>query len=369
MRILVAASYAPSLLVFRGPLLRRLVDRGHEVLACAPAAESATIARLGELGVAYSEIPLSRAGMSPVQDARTLFSLLKVMSQFRPDRVLAYTAKPVIYSAMASRIGFPTRVFAMITGLGYAFGAESGRQRSVGALVRRMYRVALKNCAGVFFQNPDDHQLFAREGLLPEGVPVTLINGSGVDLHYYAPVPLPDTPVFLLIARLLADKGIREYVAAARAIKATVPEARFQVAGWIDPNPMSIHREELAAWEDEGVIEYLGALDDVRPALRGARFYVLPSYREGTPRTVLEAMAMGRPIITADAPGCRETVIHGRNGFLVPVRDVEALRSAMKRFIEEPDLAPRMGAESLKIAREKYDVHTVNAVILEAMAL
>jgi glycosyltransferase involved in cell wall biosynthesis len=369
MRILVVGSFAPSLLVFRGPLLRSLKENGHTVLACAPKASPEIVTRLEELGIEYVDLPLSRAGLNPLRDAATIRALGRIMHRFQPERVLAYTAKPVIYSAFAARLGGRPQVYGMITGLGYAFGQESGRQRLVGRLVRRMYRVALQNCAGIFFQNPDDRELFSQAGLLPEDTPVTLINGSGVDLDYYAPVPLPDAPVFLLIARLLADKGIREYVAAARAVKAKFPEARFQLAGWIDPNPMSIRREELAAWQEEGVIEYLGALDDVRPALAGARFYVLPSYREGTPRTVLEAMAMGRPVITTDAPGCRETVVDGDNGFLVPVKNIKALQAAMEKVLVDPDLAERMGNAGLQRARDKYDVHKVNAVIMEAMGL
>jgi glycosyltransferase involved in cell wall biosynthesis len=219
------------------------------------------------------------------------------------------------------------------------------------------------------FQNPDDRNLFVASGLVPSTLPVTLINGSGVDLAAYSPCPLPDEPVFLLIARLLADKGLREYQRAARRLKARYPRARFLLAGDLDPNPLSISAEELAKWRADGAIEYLGRLEDVRPAYAAALVYVLPSYREGTPRTVLEAMAMGRPIVTTDAPGCRETVVDGVNGFLVPVRDDAALETALERFILDPSLADRMGRESLAIAREKYDVHKVNAVIMAAMNL
>lgn len=369
MRVLVVASYAPSLILFRGPLLRALAERGHQVVACAPDADKELSSQLGSLGVEYRSIPLTRAGMNPLRDLGSVRALVKIMSAFKPDRVLAYTAKPVIYSALAARRSGQARPHAMITGLGYAFGSHSGRQRVVGSLVRRMYRTALKTCAGVFFQNPDDYQLFTKEGLLPQRVPVTLINGSGVDLDHYAPQSLPATPIFLLIARLLADKGIREYVEAARAVKRNFPEARFQMAGWLDSNPMAISGAELESWQAEGIVEYLGHLEDVRPALAGARIYVLPSYREGTPRTVLEAMAVGRPVITTDAPGCRETVVDGESGLLVPVRDSKALQYAMEKLLTNPELAERMGQVGLQRAREKYDVQKVNAVIMDAMGL
>jgi glycosyltransferase involved in cell wall biosynthesis len=324
---------------------------------------------LSEWGIAFRSIPLARAGLSPIGDLQTLSALRLLIRREKPELILAYTAKPVIYANLASRLETGPPVFSLITGLGYGFGSASIRQKAVSRVVQTLYRHALKRSAGVFFQNGDDEGVFRSMGLLPPHVPVTVVNGSGVDLDWYLPRPLPKQPVFLLVARLLADKGIREFVTAARQLKQQYPHARFQIVGDLDPNPMSVSQKEVMQWGEGGAIEYLGELEDIRPAMANAKVYVLPSYREGTPRTVLEAMAMGRPIITTDAPGCRETVVHGRNGFLVPVRDVEALRVAMERFIVEPELASTMGAESLTIARDKYDVHKVNAVILQAMGL
>jgi glycosyltransferase involved in cell wall biosynthesis len=369
LRIIVIGSLARSLLNFRGPLLKTLVEHGHDVIACAPDAPPEVRSGLLGLGVCYRYIPLARAGLNPWGDLQTLLGLKRLFREERPDRVLAYTAKPVIYACLAaSGCGSPP-VHAMITGLGYGFGGLSRRQRLIGRIVQGLYRMALRRAVGVMFQNPDDRDLFVASGLVAPTLPVTLINGSGVDLSAYPPGPLPDEPVFLLIARLLADKGLREYQRAARRLKTRYPRARFLLAGDLDPNPLSIDAKELAAWQADGAIEYLGHLDDVRPAFAAARVYVLPSYREGTPRTVLEAMAMGRPIVATDAPGCRETVVDGLNGFLVPVRDDVALETAMERFILDPSLAERMGRESLAIAREKYDVHKVNAVIMAAMGL
>jgi len=369
MRLLVIGGLARSLLNFRGPLLKTLIEHGHEVIACAPDAPPDVRAGLAALGARYRHIPLARAGLNPLADLQTLRALRRLFREEQPDRILAYTAKPVIYSGLAARLSGHPAIYAMITGLGYGFGGLSRRQRLIGRLVQTLYRQALHGTAGVLFQNPDDRDLFVRLRLVPPHVLLTLINGSGVDLTAYAPRPLPETPTFLLIARLLADKGLREYHRAAQRLKARHPHARFLLAGDIDPNPLSIRATELADWQADGAIEYLGHLDDVRPAFAAARIYVLPSYREGTPRTVLEAMAMGRPIVTTDAPGCRETVIDGVNGYQVPVRDDAALEHAMERFILQPDLAERMGAESLRLAREKYDVHKVNAVILNAMGL
>ena len=367
MKVLVIGGYAPSLLNFRGPLLSALASRGHDVVACAPEIDDEVRAGIEALGARAQQIPLTRAGIHPGADFRTYRALRGLIRAECPARILAYTAKPVIYGNLAAGRRF--RVHSMITGLGYAFGTASLRQRLVGGVVRRLYRGALSRSDGIFFQNPDDRALFERYRLVPRHVPVTMINGSGVDLEWYRPQPLPEEPVFLLVARLLADKGISEYVEAARRLKARWPAARFQLAGWMDPNPMNVQPEELAGWQRSGVIEYLGHLDDVRPAYAGCRVYVLPSYREGTPRTVLEAMATGRPVVTTDAPGCRETVVDGESGLLVPVQDSDALERAMERFLAEPALAGRMGAKALARVREKYDVNKVNQVILDAMEL
>jgi glycosyltransferase involved in cell wall biosynthesis len=221
----------------------------------------------------------------------------------------------------------------------------------------------------VFFQNPDDQGLFKELGLL-NGVNSVVVNGSGVDLSYYTAQPmLSHVPKFLMIARLLGDKGVREYAQAAMQLKAQNPSAVFQLAGWIDENPNAIAQHELDAWVNSGAIEYLGKLADVRPALTGCSVYVLPSYREGTPRSVLEAMATGRAVITTDAPGCRETVKHGVNGLLVPIKDAPALAEAMQTCINEPLMVAHMAQESLQLAIEKYDVNKVNIHMLDEMGL
>ncbi|MDX1541447.1 MAG: glycosyltransferase, partial [Geminicoccaceae bacterium] len=198
-----------------------------------------------------------------------------------------------------------------------------------------------------------------------------LINGSGVDLRQFSPAPFPATPTFLLIARFLVEKGVRDFVEAARLVRSRHPNVRFVLVGGPDEaNPSSIGRAELQGWLDEGIVENPGWLDDVRPAIAASSVYVLPSYyREGTPRTILEALAMGRPVVTTDAPGCRETVRHGVNGWLVPPRDPKALAAALLTFLDDPEPVARMGAESLALAREKYDVDKVNDVMLAAMDL
>jgi glycosyltransferase involved in cell wall biosynthesis len=221
----------------------------------------------------------------------------------------------------------------------------------------------------VIFQNPDNRQVFVERGIVE--LPRTLIvHGSGVNVEHFSPAPLSQgEPVFLLIARLLGDKGIREYVRAAALLKEKYPAVVLQLVGPDDPSPDGIPLDEVKKWHEAGVIQYLGSTKDVRPYLAQCHVYVLPSYHEGTPRSVLEAMAMGRPVVTTDAPGCRETVQPGENGYLVPTRDAEALARAMERFILEPGLIGEMGSRSRRIAEQKYDVHKVNAVILQGMGL
>lgn len=370
-RVILVGGLAESLVNFRGALLRDLATKGFEIFACAPSAPNAVRAFLSSLGVEYVDVPIVRAGLNPFGDLRTLRALQRVIEEKSPDTILAYTAKPVIYSGFAAKRAKNPRFFAMITGLGYAFGGETLQQRLVGRLVESLYRRALDGASGVMFQNPDDLDLFREKRILQADAPVRVINGSGVDLRHYTPQPLPTRPVFLLIARLLAEKGVREYYEAARVVKGRYPEARFRLVGGLDPNPSSVTAPELQRWQREGVIEYLGEVDDVRPALAASRVYVLPSYyREGTPRTILEALATGRPVITTDAPGCRETVTDGVNGYRVPPRDAGALAHAMIRMIEAPHSEiERMADASLQIARERYAVDLVNADILEFMGL
>jgi glycosyltransferase involved in cell wall biosynthesis len=372
-RILIVGSFAESLITFRGPLLEALVAAGHEVFACAPSASSEIRARLSAMGVTYRDVPMNRTGLNPAQDLMTLAHLIGLMRELRPEIFLGYTIKPVIYGALAAAVAGVPRRYAMITGVGYAFAAgpedQSPGRRLIGHIARSLYGLGLGVCERVFFQNPDDRDLFVSLGLIKDATRTVIVNGSGVDLSHYEVAPLPESTDFLLIARLLKDKGIGEYVEAARILRRRYDHPRFRLVGWIDDNPMAIDRTELDRWVAEGIIDYLGRLDDVRPAIADCAVYVLPSYREGTPRTVLEAMAMGRPVITTDAPGCRETIVDGESGYLVPVADAEGLAEAMGRFIDDPSLIETMGARARARAEEKYDVHRVNDVILSTMGL
>ncbi|MEX0387409.1 glycosyltransferase family 4 protein [Spiribacter onubensis] len=373
MKILILGSISRSLLNFRGPLIQRLRERGYNVTTYTVADEnSSKVAEtLKDWGVEYHTVDIARGGTNPLADIRTRLAIQGLLREARPDVLLAYTSKPVIYGGLAAQAVAGVRFFPMITGLGYAFTPAAGaKRRFLRFLLTQLYRRSLRGAERVIFQNPDDQAMFTELGLLPNPECAARVHGSGVDCEAFPSSPLPEAPVFLMLARLVADKGVREYVEAARRVRAVHPDARFRLAGGLDPNPASVSQAELDAWIAEGVIDYLGPVHPVQPELTNCRYYVLPSYREGTPRSVLEAMATGRPIITTDAPGCRETLEHGVNGLLVPPRDPDALASAMLELLSAPEKRSQsMADESLRMARERFDVHRVNDEILAVLGL
>ncbi|MEY3025810.1 MAG: hypothetical protein RLZZ238_707 [Planctomycetota bacterium] len=360
-----------NVLAFRGALIRDLVARGHRVTVSTPTPverdPAVVAAEIEALGASCEFSPIDRTGVNPLREraARAYFRAL--FGRLRPDGVFAANPKPVFHAIPAARAaGVPHRV-AMVTGLGYAFISQSLRARVLRAVAARLYRRAMRDTTTVFFQNADDRREFEARGLLPEGTAVRMSAGSGVDLARFPQVSAPGgPPVFLMVARLLGDKGVREFVEAARIVRAEMPACRFRIAGWIDANPAAIARHELDAWLREGVVEYAGRLDDIRPELAACSVFVLPSYREGTPKSTLEALATGRPVVTTDAPGCRETVVDGDNGLLVPPRDARALAAACLALARDPALRARMGDASRALAA-KFDAHAVNAAILDAL--
>lgn len=371
--ICIIGNQAFSLMNFRGPLISDMVRKGIEVIALAPDYDEAIKKSVRALGAEPVDFSLSRTGMNPLRDGADMVRLALLLRKLKPDITLGYAIKPVIYGTLAAWVARVPRRFAMIEGLGYVFippeGAETLKRRGLRVAVSLLYAAALRRANLVFFLNKDDIDEFSKRRLVPPGK-VFLLGGIGVDLSEWRRSPPVTEPVtFLLAARLLREKGIVEYAEAARIVKAKYPEARFILLGGLDTNPGALPRAEVESWAKEGVIQWPGHVADVRHWLTQTSVYVLPSYREGVPRSTQEAMAMARPVITTDVPGCRETVIDGENGFLVPVRDPAALAAAMERFVLKPYQIAEMGQASRRIAEERFDVRKINQAILQEMGL
>lgn len=368
-RVALFGGLAHSLVNFRGPLIQELIRRGHEVFTISGGIDEGVVATLRGYGAHPVSIQFGRTSLNPAQALKEKRRLTELLKEIKADVLLAYTIKPIVLGVPAARKAGVERIVSLVTGLGYAFTGGREPKRLVSrAAATVLYRRAFSLSDLAVFQNPDDRADFARMGILPRKTRTGLINGSGVDVGHFAPSPPPASPSFLLIARLLGDKGVREYGQAARRLKQLHPQVRISLAGPLGHEPDAITPQELQSLVDAGV-DYLGPLADVRPAIAEHSVYVLPSYREGTPRSVLEALAIGRAIVTTDAPGCRETVAAGINGLLVPPRDAGGLEAAMLSMIEQPQLLAEMGRQSRQIAEQRFDVHKVNADLLRLAGL
>ena len=371
-RLALITSQAFSLSNFRGPLIAALTTLGVEVFAIAPDFDEQTRASVRSLGAVPVDCALSRTGMNPLSDVVSVLRLAILLRRLKIEASLAYFIKPVIFGNLAAFFARVPKRFCMIEGMGYVFTPSTGRQSAkrkvLRSVVSLLYKWSLKRADAVFLLNDDDIDEMVRRGLV-QPAQVVKLNGIGVDLADWLPAIAVNEPMtFLLAARLLREKGILEYAEAARIVKSKYPNTRFILLGGVDPNPGSLNTHEVSEWVNEGLLEWPGHVP-VQPWLAQTSVYVLPSYREGVPRSTQEAMAMGRAVITTDAPGCRETVVEGQNGFLVPVRDAAALADAMMRFIKQPELIETMGKASRALAVERFDVHKVNAVILATMGI
>jgi len=355
-RIAFVANTAWNLWNFRHSLLEMLGNDEFELVCLAP--EDGFQEKLrGIKNLRFIPLKhLSRKSLSPFGNLQTLREIAGMLRREKPDLAIFYTVKPNIFGSLAARLaGIPA--VASVEGMGYAATASP----FLGRLIFALYRLAFRFVKKVVFLNHDDQAEFLRRSIVP--IHKTLvIKGTGVDINYFRPTKESvQSSVFLYIGRLLSDKGIREFVQAARQVKENATEARFQILGSPDAdNPASIEPEELRHWVENQQIEYLGQTDDVRPFIARASVVVLPSYREGMPRALLEGMAMGKPVITTDSVGCRDTVEEGKNGFIVPSENAEALASAMSRFLQlSPEVQDAMGRHSRQKAVAEFSNETV----------
>ena len=358
-KVVIAANTVWSIVNFRSGLIRALVESGYEVVTVAPPDEYA--ARLPDMGCRYIPLPIDGGGTHPGRDLLLLWRLWRLLRRERPDVFLGYTVKPNVYGSLAARaMGIPA--INTITGLGTVFI----NQNWLTLLVRGLYRLALRRSAMVFFLNDHDRQEFVDGGLV-ERKKTSKIPGEGVNLERFKLAPLPahgDRFQFLLIGRMLWDKGVGEYVEAARILKRRCARAEFCLLGFLDvQNPAAIPRKQMDAWVAEGAVSYLGVSDDVREMIAAAHCIVLPSfYREGVPRTLLEAAAMGRPLITTDNVGCREVVDDGVNGFLCRARDAGDLADKMEQMLA---VSEEERAEMGRRGREKMEREFDERIVID----
>lgn len=368
--IIIIGVSARSLVNFRGELIRLFIHMGHKVLAVASGANDDDINEIESLGAHYVEAPSERTGTNVFVDLKTMNFYRKLFYEIRPEYVISYTIKPVIWSGIALASNNYTNFTALITGLGYSFQGLSLKRKVIRIIVSFLYKLSLKRADQVIFQNNEDLTYFVEKKIV-SNLKVNTIPGSGVPIHHFAQKPLRTPPIiFLMISRLLKEKGIYQFFEAARQVKMRFPEARFQLLGGLDQSPDGINQRQLNELSNLDYVEYLGETQDVRPYIENCHVFVLPSYyREGLPRTILEAMSVGRAVLTTDHSGCRDAIVEGCNGWLVPVQDSNALVEKMVWFIENPNKTELMGLASRQIIKERFDVRKVNDKILEIIRL
>lgn len=351
---------------FRGDLVKRIIESGYEVVVTGP--NRIDVDKIEALGARFIEVPIDKNGVDPRADIRYQKALEKIFREEKPDVVLGYTSKPVIYGSIAAKKAKVPHIAAMVTGAGYAFTAKTAKARVIKLIMSVLYKRAFR-CADVaIFQNADDRDQFVKEKLV-RAEKCKIVNGSGVNMEKFSLTPYPENITFFMLSRVMYSKGIREYLRACEIVKEKHPQVRCMLLGACEGIQDSLSQEQLQPYIDRGIIEHFGETDRVADYYAQCSVYVLPSYREGTPRTVLEAMAMGRAVITTDAPGCRETVLDGQTGFLVPVRDGETVAEKMLQFIEKPELVETMGRKSYEYCRDKFDVHKVNKTMCEYLKI
>lgn len=342
---------------FRGDLVKKIIASGYEVIVTGPNRDN--VEKIEALGARFVEIPMNKNGVNPVKDLEYQKALCDLFKREKPDVILGYTSKPVIYGSIAAKKAGVPHIAAMVTGAGYAFTAKTKKAKIIKAIMSVLYKKAFR-CADVaIFQNDDDKEQFVRAHLV-KAEKCRIVNGSGVNTEKFPVVPYPERMTFFMLSRVMYSKGIREYLKACEIVKAQHPEVRCMLLGACEGIQDSLSQADLQGYIDRGIIEHFGETDTVSDYYKQCSVYVLPSYREGTPRTVLEAMSMGRAVITTDAPGCRGTVRDGETGFLVPVQNAEAVAEKMLQFIENPQLVSEMGAKSAAYCREKFEVNKVN---------
>ncbi|HOO14212.1 MAG TPA: glycosyltransferase family 4 protein [Candidatus Marinimicrobia bacterium] len=355
---------------YRRPLIIEMINRNINVIAVTPKDDYTDL--LKKIGVNHIDIKINRKGMNPITDIILFLNLIKIYHCQNAICIQHYTIKPVIYGSLAAKVLHFKNVINVIPGLGYVFGNKSNHQKIIKILVKCLYRHTLGVSKVCMFQNPSDRDYFVKSKIIQISK-TEVTYGSGVDLNYFDFNKCVEKEyghcTFLLFGRLLRDKGVLEYVESARILKRKYPNAIFNILGFIDDgNPEAILFNEIEKWKKEKYINYLGNTDDVRPYIINSDVIVLPSYyNEGVPKSLIEALSIGRPLITTDRPGCREVINDGKNGIIIQPKNVEQLVNAIEYMIQNPDERIRMGIESRLYAEIKFDVNKVNEIFFKYM--
>ena len=376
MKIVIIGTVASSFYGFRAALIYQLLLKGHSVYAFTSEYCQYELKKIELLGAIPITYELNRGGMNPLADAKATYALSKKIKEIAPDLVFSYFSKPVIFGTLAAKIAKVPRVIGMLEGLGYTFTEQpeglSKKAQLIKSIQVLLYKIALPQLDNIIFLNPDDPKDLL-EAYHIKVKKLDVLGGIGLDLdeYNYQPIETIDSPIsFLFIGRMLKEKGIHDFIAAAKIVKKIYPEVQFTVLGAIDSsNPGALQQSELDRLISLNIINYPGQVDNVQKWIADSHVFVLPSYREGVPRSTQEAMAIGRAIITTDVPGCRETVVEGVNGFLVEKWSPQALAEKMIYFIEHPEDIKKMGYESYKIAQDKFDADKVNKRLINMLGL
>jgi glycosyltransferase involved in cell wall biosynthesis len=358
-RLLFVVNNPAFFLSHRLPLALAAQREGYDVHVATMDGDS--VPRIQAHGMTHHVVPMTRSGKNPLTELTTIGALVRLFRQVRPDVVHLVTIKPVLYGGVAARLARVPGMVSAISGLGFVFVARGAKAALVRAVVTVLYRIALGHPnSRIVFQNGSDRDVLRGLGAVRDEQ-VVMIRGSGVDLSEFAVVPEPPGPVVvLMVARLLRDKGVMEFVEAARRLRGQNVNVRMLLAGGIDPgNPASVTEADVRAWQAEGVVEPLGERNDIAALYASAHIAVLPSYREGLPRSLIEAAACGRAVVTTDVPGCRDAIEPDVTGLLVPSHDAQALAAAIARLATDTSLRQRMGAAGRALAEREFDIQDV----------
>ncbi|MGL5235575.1 MAG: glycosyltransferase family 4 protein [Empedobacter falsenii] len=368
-KIIVISSYTRSLITFRYDLLKYLVENNYEVYALGPDTDVDSTKKLESIGVKYKQFYLKRNGLNPLEDIKSIKNLRKIFEEIKPDYILPYTIKPVIYSNIAKK-GLNIKALNWITGVGfYGNPTTNFKEKLVKAVITKQYQFGTIKDDVFIFQNQDDLDLF-REKKIIKNHKTYITPGSGINLSSFKhTIPVTTPTTFIFVGRLIREKGVHVFIEAAKKIKANYTNTKFIVLGGLDiTNPNSISKEEIDQLKALNLVEFTGKVNNVVDYINNCSVFVLPSmYREGVPRSILEALSVGRAVITTDNVGCRETVIKDYNGILVKKNSVDELVDAMQFFCDNPDKIIEYGNNSRKFAEDKFDVKIVNNIIKKAI--